>query len=475
MDAVFRNAMLVVAAAGAEDSTQGLFITDRPHTQVWNMPYGPSGIKGVFNMSMLPADHLNGTMEVPLRNRGWVLQEWYLARRILFCMPLTLAWECGEMYLAEGGSSFDMGNYESLSWLHLLESYTKKSLTYPSDRLHALRGISNHLKQSRQDEYLHDYGVWKDELHEQILWWQTEAYAETDSLAIPTWTWAATGGAKSWIETHLSYYNMQTGALTRRLEVSASGSLGSSGYLARPSLPLDALKGDMKLPLRHQIMYIEEPEFSGMLDLLDNEGDDDGSKFFLAEMPAFMVRDQSMSGAALGIVAFDSKPFLSASYFFVARSERVEREYSRWPNAELEVHGDTEGGRNGNEDNSISDPNGIHSESGEICVPSSKLNSTSESLLSPQSSPTLATDDQNSETENSEVCDPTNDRYEHFGAPANATVDGMIDLIETTPFVYWCLILEPAGEGKYKRVGLAMLYPHAFESMKPEMTDFEII
>jgi hypothetical protein len=41
--------------------------------------------------------------------------------------------------------------------------------------------------------------------------------------------------------------------------------------------------------------------------------------------------------------------------------------------------------------------------------------------------------------------------------------------------VYWCLILEPAGEGNYKRVGLDMLYPHAFEAMKPEMTEFEII
>jgi hypothetical protein len=419
MDAVYRNATLVVAAAGAEDSTQGLFITDRPHMQVWNMPYGPSGIKGVFNMSILPADHLNGTMEVPLRNRGWVLQEWYLARRILFCMPLRLSWQCGEVLIAEGGSLHDLGNYENLSWLHLLESYTKKSLTYPSDRLHALRGVSNHLTQTREDEYLHNYGVWEDELHEQILWWPTEACAETDSLPIPTWTWAATGGAKSWIETHLSYSNMQTEALTRRLEVSASGSLGSSGYLARPSLTLDALTGDMKLPLRHEIWNIVEP---GFLSMLVDEGHNAGSTFFITGMLASMVRDQSMSEAALGIVVFDSKPFLSASYFFVARSERVKREYSRWPNAELEVHSDTEGGRNGNEDNSISDPDGIHSEPAGSSTSFLEAMSVFEHSSSLQPSPHLATGNPNLEEDGSEVSEIGSDSDEPYEALAKVNV-----------------------------------------------------
>jgi hypothetical protein len=419
MDAVYRNATLVVAAAGAEDSTKGLFITDRPHTQVWNMPYGPGGIQGVFNISMLPAHHLKGTMEVPLRNRGWVLQEWYLARRILFCMPLRLSWKFDEMSIAEGGSLLDLGNYEHVSWLHLLESYTKKSLTYPSDRLHALIGIINHLKQTREDEYLHNYGVWKDEPHEQILWWLTEACAETDSLPIPTWTWGATGGAKIWIEASLFDSNMQIGSLTRRLKVSASGSLGSSGYLARPSLTLDTLKGVVELVLRHEIFDIDEPEF---LSMLGNEGDNDGSKFFLTEMPAFMVRDQSMSEAALGIVVFDSKPFLSASNFFVARSERVEREYSRWPNAELEVHGDTEGGRNSNEDNSILDPDGIHSEPAGSSTSFLEAMSVFEHSSSLQPSPHLATGNPNLEEDGNEVSEIGSDSDEPYEALAKVNV-----------------------------------------------------
>jgi hypothetical protein len=61
-----------------------------------------------------------------------------------------------------------------------------------------------------------------------------------------------------------------------------------------------------------------------------------------------------------------------------------------------------------------------------------------------------------------------------FDANGNE-VDEIINLSETTDFVYWCLLLEPAGEGRYTRVGLAMLYPHAFKALDPKLADFEII
>jgi hypothetical protein len=47
--------------------------------------------------------------------------------------------------------------------------------------------------------------------------------------------------------------------------------------------------------------------------------------------------------------------------------------------------------------------------------------------------------------------------------------------MKTTDFVYWCLLLEPAGEGKYTRVGVALLYPHAFEALGAAEEEFEII
>jgi hypothetical protein len=48
-------------------------------------------------------------------------------------------------------------------------------------------------------------------------------------------------------------------------------------------------------------------------------------------------------------------------------------------------------------------------------------------------------------------------------------------LFTTGRFVYWTLLLEPVSEAKYKRIGIAMLYPNAFKLLKPTLAEFEII
>jgi hypothetical protein len=45
----------------------------------------------------------------------------------------------------------------------------------------------------------------------------------------------------------------------------------------------------------------------------------------------------------------------------------------------------------------------------------------------------------------------------------------------SSKFVYWALLLEPVGEAKYKRVGMAILYPHAFEALDARPAEYEII
>lgn len=52
-----------------------------------------------------------------------------------------------------------------------------------------------------------------------------------------------------------------------------------------------------------------------------------------------------------------------------------------------------------------------------------------------------------------------------------------MDLIEFArcDFVFWALLLEQIGEAKYKRVGLAMLYPRALELDSAQKLDFEIV
>jgi hypothetical protein len=57
MGDLYRNATLVVAAAGASDSTDGLFVPDRPYARVYSVPYivGES-VRGSFNLSPSSTD-----------------------------------------------------------------------------------------------------------------------------------------------------------------------------------------------------------------------------------------------------------------------------------------------------------------------------------------------------------------------------------------------------------------------------------
>ena len=51
MKYVYSNATLVVAASGARDSSEGLFIDERPHSSSYRLPYRPAGqIEGTCNM-----------------------------------------------------------------------------------------------------------------------------------------------------------------------------------------------------------------------------------------------------------------------------------------------------------------------------------------------------------------------------------------------------------------------------------------
>lgn len=326
MESVYRNAALVVAAAGARHPMQGLFITDRPHTRIWSVPFGPHGSRGVFNISILPKEtEKRVPWDCPLRSRGWVLQEWYLARRILFCMPLGLSWQCDEIDAVEGGSRVNLGHTEKRSWDQLLRSYTARSLTYPSDRLHALRGIVTHLQRRRGDKFLHKYGVWEDKLHQQLLWRQLAPSIDTDSLPLPTWSWAATGGAKQWTNNiHLDMLDLEP--MTRRLDVSASGTMCSTGHLATSALSMDTVTSDATRILwrLRSYAYVEELEFAVILSINT------------PEIPAYIARDPSKTQPALGAIVFDAEPLSSVSYFFVGRTPRPSRAFSRWRTTQSE-------------------------------------------------------------------------------------------------------------------------------------------
>lgn len=234
MGDVYRNAALVVAASGAKDSSEGLFIDNRPLSTVLRLPYRMGGeCKGTFNMIRLPGIERRHPKHGPLEKRAWTLQERYLVPRFIAFMPRSISWICNGAKVTETGEGvrgFDRYN----EWTSLLREYTLRSLSFASDRLEAIRGIATFNQFRRKDRYVPEYGVWEEDLAYQLLWLNDGSNFDNSRLAnIPSWSWAAIGGAKEWVDKRVSKKRkFGDEEMSHRLVMTSAGHLQISGHLS---------------------------------------------------------------------------------------------------------------------------------------------------------------------------------------------------------------------------------------------------
>jgi hypothetical protein len=244
---VYHNAALVIAASGAADATEGLFVSQRPQLTVQKLPYMvDERPRGSFNAAILPSWGSIWASMGPLGQRAWALQERHLARRVIDFMPGRISWRCKETHYHDmeqrrPGEPHEPHEHHSTSWHTLLDHYTSLKLTYHSDRLDALRGIATQEEQRRQERFDFRFGVWKESLFKDLLWRKAVAI-ETDVLDLPTWTWAATGGRKIW--NPLNFCD-ELISLASSLAISASGSLAIHGNLTNNRLLLRPYAKDL--------------------------------------------------------------------------------------------------------------------------------------------------------------------------------------------------------------------------------------
>jgi hypothetical protein len=157
-----------------------------------------------------------------LANRGWILQERILSRRILHFGKDQMFWECAEGTFAEDGhtvirqgirecgrpeDSFSKLTYSSVlnaggpvppetfasQWEALVRVYSTLKLTRQDDKLHAISGLAAAFQDhAENDEYV--AGLWRKSLVRQLAWsitnkkpervhrvWQTRIH-EDDSV-----------------------------------------------------------------------------------------------------------------------------------------------------------------------------------------------------------------------------------------------------------------------------------------------------
>ena len=321
MGDVYRNATLVVAASGARDSRFGLFISPRPAITVYKIPYRTAGeIQGTFNMIESPDEVGSNPANGPLERRAWTYQERYLARRFVSFMPGGIRWFCRSQSIGGAGRCFTSVGHET-KWLRLLHEYTRRSLTVPSDRTEAIRGIAEELQFSSKDQYIAEFGVWKEQLVPQLLWLRDiTCFDDDELLKIPSWSWAATNGTKQWPDGNV--YGVfedveRAEEMPERLAVTPKGLLQARGPLGT---------------IQSAPIYVRGESLARHLELRElSELYDEYSKVQSSIHQGLCVLTQEMHDAyhqaVLGIARFDNPMATSYTHVcFLAKAQRMNQE-----------------------------------------------------------------------------------------------------------------------------------------------------
>jgi hypothetical protein len=213
---VYGSASLNIAATASTTSSTGLFIADpkrisKPLVFDVDLRTEDYHIKG--GCSLVSDDLWTARVDhTPLNKRAWVLQERILSSRILHFDSDQLFWECQELQACEWFpfglpaeiKSRELKGYRAIMtldqpdsairevWRLIVERYSRLALTFRSDKLVAIRGISQRFETLLEDVCI--AGLWQKTLVTDLLWWRagdvwTDNQRPQDSVA-PSWSWA---------------------------------------------------------------------------------------------------------------------------------------------------------------------------------------------------------------------------------------------------------------------------------------------
>jgi hypothetical protein len=255
MAQVYENAFLTIATDAAKDPTRGILISrstdlvsstiprkEKSKRNPTVMVFGLSDSQGcVYNIRVRePLSHDDLVMPrsahditYPLMVRGWTLQERLLSRRILHFTECELVWECKTTLLCEcgciprefigldgnhspkvgferamaemsleGTSRLDkpMAQYPqtkatTMAWTKIIGGYSKRQLTYASDKLPAISGMARKFSRINGSSAFRTYlsGIWLEDLPWLLCWRAFDRIFEkrTTVYCAPTWSWAS--------------------------------------------------------------------------------------------------------------------------------------------------------------------------------------------------------------------------------------------------------------------------------------------
>ena len=208
MGEVYGNATLTIAAGSAASENERILVTRQSRWLASDLDMNVMGI-GFLHLrfrrrSYALGSEARGGDYGKISTRAWVWQERLLSKRTVFYTPSALKFECHCHSTWEGfgqgitGPSWSaqLDNVSHFSWRRMVEEFTSRDITRPSDRLPAITSVMKRIEKNKSWSPV--WGIWANDLVESLSWKSTPKDFTVCRMNpghyAPTWSWASVDG-----------------------------------------------------------------------------------------------------------------------------------------------------------------------------------------------------------------------------------------------------------------------------------------
>jgi len=214
---IYANAYVVLSATATEECDDGFLQTRSKPLHLQYTHWGERELRArqVENHNCRRSKRIE---TYTLFQRGWCMQERFLARRIIHFLPDEILFECEFGRECECGAAREetivdpdkkgfqtftrlhvapkMTQGFGLDWLEIVQDYSNMNLTYGGDSLPALSGLAACMEHLKPGTYI--AGLWQHDIAFQLAWcvkpssstrrWK---YPEDIDIVGPTFSWSS--------------------------------------------------------------------------------------------------------------------------------------------------------------------------------------------------------------------------------------------------------------------------------------------
>ncbi|KAF2242403.1 HET-domain-containing protein, partial [Trematosphaeria pertusa] len=241
MCSVYSNSLITFAGVDSPDSDTGLFVTEPDRrTVALSIMLSEYGRMGNLYARKMNSSYKFGFLHASsrpisdpswngiLNSRGWTLQEVILSPRLLcfgswelgWCCRAETACECDPLLRSDllfrqsnlAETPMTMSNLTNQAsqderlyiWKKTVSQFTRRQLSYQTDRLPALAGLAGAMQERIGGRYV--AGMWEKGIETMVVWYcerNTKKYGSYGSSGVqlpmeqayaPSWSWASVQG-----------------------------------------------------------------------------------------------------------------------------------------------------------------------------------------------------------------------------------------------------------------------------------------